>query len=150
MTFSEKLKKARKNKKLTQGELAELCGLHYRTIQNWEAGERRPAKMEHVRVVAAALEVKPEDLFSDCDLLILSAREKGGERAAEDIEALITQVSGLFAGGELAEEDKDKLIEAFNKAYWLSKEKSGESTVDPSVEPKTPATQEEAGEGEEE
>ena len=124
MTFSERLKKARKNKKLTQKELAELCGLHYRTIQNWENGERRPANFKLVQTLAASLSVRPEDLLSDCDILIMTAKEKGGEEAANDIESLITKVSGLFAGGELAEEDKDKLIAAFNRAYWLSKEKN--------------------------
>lgn len=122
MTFAMKLKAARKNRKLTQSQLAEQCGLHYRTIQNWENGQRRPGNIELVRKVADVLGIRPEDLFSDCDILIMTAKEKGGEKAARDIEALISEVSGLFAGGELLEEDKDKLIAAFNRAYWLSKE----------------------------
>ncbi|HEL1703624.1 TPA: helix-turn-helix transcriptional regulator [Streptococcus suis] len=34
-----RLKELRKEKKLTQKELAKKIGVHYRTLQNWENGE---------------------------------------------------------------------------------------------------------------
>lgn len=121
MTFAEKLRKARKDKKLSQSELAELVGVHYRTIQNWEKGHRKPSNFELLKKLADSLSVPADFLCSDVDILIMTAGEKGGPRAARDMEALITEVTGLFAGGELAEEDKDNLIAAFNKAYWIAK-----------------------------
>ena len=33
-------------------------------------------------------------------------------------------MAGLFAGGELPEEDKDVLFEAISEAYWQSKLKN--------------------------
>lgn len=121
MTFGEKLIKARKNKKLSQTELAALVGVHYRTIQNWEKGHRKPANFELLKKLADCLDVAVDFLCSDVDILIMTANEKGGARAAREVERLITEVTGLFAGGELAEEDKDNLIAAFNKAYWIAK-----------------------------
>ena len=127
MTFGEKLRKARKDKKLSQSDLAELVGVHYRTIQNWEKGHRKPGNFQLLKKLADALSVPAEFLCSDVDILIMTANEKGGARAAKDLEALISEVSGLFAGGELAEEDKDNLIVAFNKAYWIAKEEANKN-----------------------
>lgn len=121
MTFAEKLKKARKSKKLSQSALAELVGVHYRTIQNWETGHRKPSNFELLKKLSDCLSVPVDSLCSDVDILIMTAGERGGTKAAKDIEKLITEVTGLFAGGELAEEDKDNLIAAFNKAYWIAK-----------------------------
>lgn len=126
MTFGEKLKKARKDKKMSQTDLANLIGVHYRTIQNWETGQRKPSNFELLKKLADSLSVPADFLCSDVDILIISAGEKGGAKAARDMKALISEVTGLFAGGELAEEDKDILIAAFNKAYWIAKtEKEG-------------------------
>ena len=36
-----RLKELRKEKKLTQQEVAEKIGVHYRTLQNWESGKNQ-------------------------------------------------------------------------------------------------------------
>ena len=42
MTLGERIKKARKSKKYSQADLAELIGVHGNTIRRWELGERSP------------------------------------------------------------------------------------------------------------
>ena len=36
----------------------------------------------------------------------------------------MSQVNGLFAGGEMAEEDMDEMMLAIQEAYWLAKKKN--------------------------
>ena len=40
------------------------------------------------------------------------------------LEELVGAVSGLFAGGELTEEDRDAAMEAIIAAYWAAKKES--------------------------
>ncbi len=56
-----KLKELREAKRLSQEELAALSGLNYRTIGRLEAGKHK-AHGSVIRVLAMALEVKPEEL----------------------------------------------------------------------------------------
>ena len=49
-------------------------------------------------------------------------------RGVRDLRELIDDVSGLFAGGELPEEDKDALMRAFTDAYFTAKEKNSRFT----------------------
>lgn len=127
MTFAEKLKAARKAAGLTQKELSERTGISYRSIQSWEAGTR-PQTLESVRKVADALGTTSEALLSEADQYIVEANEKGGSRAARDVEGLVNEVLGLFAGGEIDEEEKDGIIAVFNEAYWIAKQKNKKYT----------------------
>ena len=38
------------------------------------------------------------------------------------MEELVSEISGLFAGGELDEEEKDAVMAALTRAYWDAKE----------------------------
>ncbi len=56
--------------------------------------------------------------------IIERAREMYGSKDVREINDLIEEVSGLFAGGELPEEDKDNMMKDFTDIYFLSKEKN--------------------------
>lgn len=58
------------------------------------------------------------------DSFIMDSRDKFGYHGARDSEKLLSTLSGLFAGGELPEEDKDKLFNAIAEAYYESKLKN--------------------------
>jgi len=124
MTFAEKLRSARENAGLTQKELAERAGTHHRTIQNWEYGARLPRNLNAVCRVADILGVSPESLLNDSETYIIKAEEQGGTKAAKELKELVSEVIGLFAGGELDEEEKDGIIEALNEAYWVARAKN--------------------------
>ena len=56
-----KLKELREKAKLSQKELADLAGMHYRTIGRLEAGKHK-AHGSVIKVLAIVLNVKPEEL----------------------------------------------------------------------------------------
>ena len=128
MTFAEKLKSAREHAGMSQRELAERAGIHFRSIQNWESGGRLPRSLDVVFRVADILGVSSESLLNDSDTYIIKAEEKGGAKAARELNELVSEVIGLFAGGELEEEEKDGIMAALNEAYWIAKRNNAKYT----------------------
>ena len=121
MTFNEKLKKARKNKSLTQAELAEKIGVTARSVQNYELGARYP-KRDILARICKVLGVRIETLVGSDDFLGIVEAEDG-EAGVASAQRLLSCAGALFAGGELSEEDKDKVMLALQKIYWKEKEK---------------------------
>ena len=122
MAFKERLKEKRKEAGLSQAELAARVGVTPRTIQNYELGDRKPQNAEIVQKLAEALHTTADYLLGNVDRQIMAAYAKGGAKAARDVEQLVSEVSGLFAGGELDEEEKDAVMAALTRAYWDAKE----------------------------
>ncbi len=128
MGFKERLKEKRLEAGLTQVQLAERVAVTPRTIQNYELGARRPNKLEIVERIAAALGTTSDYLLTASDLYILAAQEQGGTKAARDIESLVGEVTGLFAGGSLSDDALDGAMKALNDAYWIAKERNKKYT----------------------
>lgn len=122
MAFKERLKEKRKEAGLSQAELAALVGVTSRTIQNYELGTRKPQNVEVVQKLADVLDTTTDYLLGNADRQILAAYVRGGSKAARDVEELVSEISGLFAGGELDEEEKDAVMAALTRAYWDAKE----------------------------
>lgn len=124
MVFKDKLKEKRLESGLTQAELAKKVGVTTRTIQNYELGNRKPANMEVVQRIAEALGTTTEYLLGSSGIYAVEAHEKGGSKAARDIDELVSEVTGMFAGGKLSEEALEGAMKALNDAYWIAKEKN--------------------------
>ncbi len=124
MSFSERLKEKRIQSGLTQAELAKRADVTSRTIQNYELGTRRPANVEVVQRLAEVLDTSVEYLLGSGGMLTVEARERGGAKAARDIDELVSEVTGLFAGGQLSEEAMEGAMRALNDAYWIAKDKN--------------------------
>lgn len=124
MTFKERLRKKRQEAGLTQAELAKKVSVTDRTIQNYELGTRKPQTMKIVSDLAIALGTTPDYLLGTAETYVVEAREKGGRKAAKDIDELVSEVTGLFAGGQLSEDALEGAMKALNDAYWLAKEKN--------------------------
>ena len=60
--------------------------------------------------------------------------------AEQDIDELVGEVTGMFAGGHLDDESLDGAMKALNDAYWIAKEKNKKYT------PKKYRREEEKGE----
>ena len=64
--FGEYIKTCRRQKKLTQKQLGEMCGYEGRTgermVQSWERDER-PVPLEKIRPLAKALEIPIDSLI---------------------------------------------------------------------------------------
>lgn len=122
MNFQERLKKRRIAAGLTQVELANKVGVSTRTIQNYESGFRKVNNIEIARKLAEVLGTDVDELLDIGEKLEAEAYAKGGRRSAMDINELVEEVTGLFAGGKLSEDAMDGAMKALNEAYWIAKE----------------------------
>ena len=101
---------------------AEKAGVTARTIQNYELGSRKPSNMVTIQKIADALNTTTEYLLGSSGTYVVEAHEKGGAKAAKDIEELVSEVTGMFAGGELSEDVIEGAYKALTDAYWIAKE----------------------------
>ena len=124
MLFKERLKEKRHEANLTQAELAKKAGVSTRTIQHYELGSRKPYQIEVFQKIADALSTTTEYLLGSSGIMVAEAHEKGGSKAARDIDELVSEVTGMFAGGSLSEEALEGAMKALNDAYWIAKEKN--------------------------
>lgn len=123
MKFSERLKEFREKNSLTQVQLSVLTGISARMIQKYEAGTARP-RLDVAEKLAKALNISTDELLGNSDMLVAQAANKYGPRGAKQAEDLMAEITGLFAGGEMAEEDMDVMMKAIQDAYWIAKEKN--------------------------
>ena len=123
MTFAEKFKAARKKAGLSQDRLSAELGISKRTIINYEHGATLPPS-DKLPVIAKYFGVSIEALITEDEEFIAAAYEKGGSKGAREASDLISEVSGLFAGGKLSQNEKDTVMKAIQDAYWVAKEES--------------------------
>lgn len=137
MTFGEKVRALRKAQNLTQTDLADRLKVSSRTIQSYEAGTSYPKNRKIYNELAALLGCSADylrvegapgsEISSDRSVprenasFIEDAADQYGSRGARQARELVAEVSGLFAGGELDEEDMDEMMKAIQDAYWVSK-----------------------------
>ena len=124
MRFCEKVKKERLAKGLTQQQFADRLGVSLRTITNYEKGESYPKQREIYEKMADILGVDINYLLTENEEFYISANEKYGSAGAAQAKALMQEVTGLFAGGELSPDDMDEMMKAIQDAYWIAKEKN--------------------------
>ena len=124
--FGMKLKSYRKAREMSQADFAAFLGIPFRTYQNYESGHRYPRNMEVVNKIAVALGVTAEDLLGTAGGYIVEAGEKGGSRDRKRMEQMVTQLSAMFAGGEIDQESKDAAMAALNEVYWKHKTENRE------------------------
>lgn len=128
MKFCEKIKEARNKAGLKQDELAKAIGVSLRTITNYESGERYPKKREVYYKLADVLKVDVNYLLTEDEEFLIDAEKQYGKRDAKQAKELLAEVSGLFAGGDLADEDLDEMMKGIQEAYWIAKEKNRKYT----------------------
>ena len=128
MLFGDRIKELRNLADMSQQELANRTGLSLRSIQNYESNQRYPKDVAILNKLCAALGTTIEALMKEEDQFILEAASKFGSRGKNDAEKLIEEVGGLFAGGELNEEDKDKVFRAITEMYWKAKDNNKKYT----------------------
>lgn len=106
MSLAERIKDIRKEKKLSQQELADFAQVHYTNIGRYERGEANPSSSVLNRI-AQALNVSP-------DYLINGTLENKAENSISDTELL-----NQFRRVEKLPDDKKRLIKEFLDAFLL-------------------------------
>lgn len=89
MSFSRRLAKIRKDKKLTQQQMADTIGIHVSQIKRYESGDTQPS-LDVLRKIALALNISADLLLFDED-----ERQPSGD--------LLMQFEAL---GQFTEEEK--------------------------------------------
>lgn len=128
MTFAEKIKKERLSRGMDQPTFAKHIGVSPRTISYYENGRTFPRTREDYKRIADALEISVDYLLTENDEFIIDAGAKYGSKGKRDARELMEEVSGLFAGGDLADEDLDEMMRGIQEAYWIAKEKNKKYT----------------------
>lgn len=75
MNFGEKIKSARKAKKLTQRQFAELIGAKHNSISNWENNQNKPDP-DTIERICGVLEITPSYLLGIGEEQTISKTEK--------------------------------------------------------------------------
>jgi transcriptional regulator with XRE-family HTH domain len=78
----ERIRQLRKEKGLTQGDLAKKLGVSQAMITQYENHQREPKKFETIKKISAALDVSPEDILGK-DLVNTMRDEERTEKAAD-------------------------------------------------------------------
>lgn len=122
MKFGEKVREARIDARLTQQEFADLIGVSLRTVTNYETGNRYPKKRSLYRKIAEVLHVDLNYLLTEDENYgpVVTTGQYGRVGSVQAREVL-GQISAIFAGSELSEEDKDDLMQAIQEAYWIAR-----------------------------
>ena len=121
MTFGEKVKNERNRLGLNQDELAKKIGVTRRVISSYENDSSRPRGTERYKKLAEALGVNINYLLSEDEAFIADVEDKYGHRGAKQAKELLAEVTGLFAGGEMADEDMREMVDAIQEAYLIAK-----------------------------
>lgn len=128
MSFSEKCRKLRIEKEMTQEELAEAVGVSLKTISRYESGETMPRYRKIYDRLAEVLDTSYDYLVTEEDNFVMDIRENFGARDARDAKELVDGVIGLMAGGELPDEDKKVILDAIQEAYYYAKRENKKYT----------------------
>lgn len=124
MTFGEKLKQLRTAHNETQEDVAKAIGITKRAYSAYELNDVRPRSKERLKKIADHFDVDINYLYMENELFVEAAKERYGTRGAQQAKALTNELAGMFAGGELTDEDKDAVMQALQRAYWTAKEEN--------------------------
>ena len=108
MGFGDRLKEIRKQRGLTQRELADIIKSNNNTVSNWEKGISRPTTPV-VEALARALGVSPFLLLGEFTLADIQELTHRGKRTPEEEMALTFAIPLLFS----AQVDIDDLPEEY-------------------------------------
>ena len=128
MTFGEKVKNERNRLGLNQDELAKKIGVTRRVISSYENDSSRPRGTERYKKLAEALGVNINYLLSEDEAFIADVEDNNGHRGAKQAKELLAEVTGLFAGGEMADEDMREMVDAIQEAYLIAKKNNKKYT----------------------
>ena len=124
MKFAEKIRQLRWQKGLSQEAVAKAIGVTRRTYISYENDGRYPKYRERYAQLVEVFGVDINYLYTENEDFVSQAGRKYGAKGMKQATALVSELSGLFAGGELTEEDRDAVMQSLQEAYWLAKKEN--------------------------
>ncbi len=120
MKFSEKLKTARREHKMTQEDLSKHLGVSVRTVRNYEAGRSYPKNRAIYGKLTEVFGVDRDFFLMEGDVVKFSSTGVYSTEDGRSAQQLIDEAKSLFAGGKLGEADKKAVFDALQEAYFES------------------------------
>jgi len=121
MTFGDKIRELRKEKKMTQQKLGAMVGVSYRTIRSWEVEGRYPKQSSLYQKLADALQCRGSYLMNDNETVCLGNDEPSEYSGAKQARLILEQAAALFASGTMNNEDKTTFMDEMTRLYLVSK-----------------------------
>ena len=128
MKFGEKVKKLRKDMKLSQSALAKKIGVTGRSVASYEAGTSYPRYKETYDALAAVLGVDVNYLRTEDEEFLENVGQQFGSRGQRQAQAILTEARQLFAGGELSDDDKLAFLTEMQQLFLDSKQRARKFT----------------------
>jgi len=138
-TFGSRLKFLRKNQKLTQDDLSKTLSVNRATLANWEIDRTMPDSVT-IAKLAHYFDVTIDYLMGNADhpqgvLAWGTGQEKKGivevvpdkkKQQPKDLKKFLDESEVMFDGElyNLDEEDKQKVRDALEFAFWHAKQKN--------------------------
>ena len=120
MKFSEKIQKLRKAAGLSQAALAAKIGVSARSVASYEAGTARPRYRKTYALLAEALGVNVNFLYTEDEETDKNTSQHG-TRAQQQAQNILGEVRQLFSGGELSDEDQIAFLTEMQQMFLDSK-----------------------------
>lgn len=124
MNFGDKIKDERKKRDLTQEALAQELGLTTKMISLYESHKSYPRTREAYQKIADYFRVDVNYLLADDASFMEKVSAEYGPKGVRQAQDLLSEINGLFAGGQMAEEDMDEMMLAIQEAYLIAKKKN--------------------------
>lgn len=117
MTFAEKLRMLRKDRKYTQTAMAQMLGVSPRAYQNYEEGKTYPKSSTLYQKLAAFFDVTVDYLMDEQDGEIEVAADVSGSRSRMQAQRILRATEALYAGGTLTDEDEKAFYMHIQRIY---------------------------------
>ena len=124
MKLAQKLLQLRRQRELSQKTVAAGCGISRQTYNGYETGLRYPRQRATYEAMAKFFDVDVNYLFGENEQFVTDASDRYGAHGMAQARALGGELAGMFAGGELTEEDKVAVMRSLEQAFWLAKEEN--------------------------
>ena len=132
MLFGDKVRILRKRAGIPQKDFAQMFGITARALLYYEKNERTPREQELIDKIANFFEVSPELLTNENEqiaptkeeLFFEEAKKEDTLKGKTEARKYLERTRGMFAGGDLSEDDKDALFEVLTEIYFDAKKKA--------------------------
>ena len=127
MDFGEKIRTLRKDKMITQTELARQLHVSRRTVNGWENEGRRPKDHKIYYALSSILDCPAEYLISDKPGLVADVYETFGIHRNSISRRILLDIQAYFLSDSISAEEKDTLMFAVHEAYIEARKAGSDS-----------------------
>lgn len=129
MTFAEKLRMLRKDRKFTQAAMAQMLGVSPRAYQNYEEGKTYPKDSSLYQKLASFFEVTVDFLINDQDGELETAADARGNRSRMQAQRILQAAEALYAGGTMSDEDEEAFYQHMQSIYEHARKRRAEAAA---------------------